>query len=101
MGEQTRESTGMDAASPLPAAAAGRLVERATRGRVREQQKPALGSFEMAKFANNVGTGTNIVDVYDGLKDKADYVQVANEGGQLRSAKARPLWSLNSALIEP
>jgi hypothetical protein len=60
----------MDAASPLPAAAAGRLVERATRGRVREQQKPALGSFEMAKFANSVGTATDIVDVYFGLRKK-------------------------------
>lgn len=56
------------------------------RGRDAES-KPKLGSFEMAKFANNLGTGTSIVDVYDDLKSKADYAGVANRGGQLRSSK--------------
>jgi hypothetical protein len=51
------------------------------------EPKPRLGSFEMAKFANNLGTGTNIVDVYDDLKEKADYAAVASRGGQLRSPK--------------
>jgi len=56
------------------------------RGRA-EETKPALGSMEMAKFANNLGTGTNVVDMYDDLKEKADYAGVANRGGQLRSPK--------------
>jgi hypothetical protein len=51
------------------------------------QTKPPLGSFEMAQFANNLGTGTNVVDVYDHLKEKADYAAVARRGGQLRSPK--------------
>jgi len=51
------------------------------------QTKPPLGSFEMAQFANNLGTGTNVVDVYDNLKEKADYAAVARRGGQLRSPK--------------
>jgi len=60
---------------------------RVSERRGREQTKPPLGSFEMAKFANTLGTGTNVVDVYDNLKEKADYAGVANRGGQLRSPK--------------
>lgn len=60
----------------------------ATQARGRDAEpKPKLGSFEMAKFANNLGTGTAIVDVYDDFKTKADYAGVANRGGQLRSPK--------------
>jgi len=51
------------------------------------QPKPAMGSFELAKFANNLGTGTAVVDTYENLKERADYAAVANRGGQLRSPK--------------
>jgi len=74
--ERTRATEREGAAASAPLA----------RGRA-EQAKPALGSMEMAKFANNLGTGTNVVDMYDDLKEKADYAGVANRGGQLRSPK--------------
>uniref|UniRef100_A0A7S4KN09 Uncharacterized protein n=2 Tax=Guillardia theta TaxID=55529 RepID=A0A7S4KN09_GUITH len=46
--------------------------------------KPSLGSWEMAKFANNVeagggSLGTNVAWMYDSLAKKGPYAQVANE----------------------
>eukprot|EP00961_Rhodomonas_salina_P014604 195863-Rhodomonas_salina.2 len=48
-----------------------------------QDAKPALGSWEMAKFANNVdsglgGLGTNIVHMYDDLAPTGPYQMVAD-----------------------
>jgi hypothetical protein len=68
-------------------AGAGLLASRGRSTDGYTEAKPPLGSMEMAKFSNNLGTGTNVVDMYDDLKAKADYQGVADRGAQLRSPK--------------
>eukprot|EP00960_Hanusia_phi_P038894 753651-Hanusia_phi.AAC.5 len=62
--------------------------QQAAAGEVEEDkyldEKPALGSWEMAKFANNVeagggSLGTNVAYMYDSLSNKGHYKEVAAE----------------------
>eukprot|EP00286_Rhodomonas_abbreviata_P007545 CAMPEP_0181322356 /NCGR_PEP_ID=MMETSP1101-20121128/19186_1 /TAXON_ID=46948 /ORGANISM="Rhodomonas abbreviata, Strain Caron Lab Isolate" /LENGTH=901 /DNA_ID=CAMNT_0023430267 /DNA_START=13 /DNA_END=2718 /DNA_ORIENTATION=- len=70
-----------DAAAAAPRRARGRRESRPQQQA--QDEKPPLGSWEMAKFANNVdagqgGLGTNIAYMYDDLSKEGPYRAVAN-----------------------
>jgi len=84
---EAKSSLGPEAAQKVMQVIQSAMKNEAEQVEVKDPKmsaKPSLGSWEMAKFANNVeagggSLGTNVAWMYDSLAKQGPYSQVANE----------------------